>query len=147
MLKKNDTVPNFSLIGIGANGEKRKISLSEFKGKDIVLYFYPKDGTKDCTIEACNFRDSLNIINRAIIIGISGDSIDDHSKFHKEQLLNFYLLSDTDFNIAKLFDAWDEKTQSCKRQTFLLNGDFKIIKEWRDIDVINHATEIAKFLY
>ena len=109
MLKKGDKVPNFSLKGIDANGHFRYIDLSDFEDKNIVLYFYPADGTQNCTIEACAFRDKLNTINRAVVIGISSDSVQSHALFREQYFLNFNLLSDEDHIVSDMFGAWDDE--------------------------------------
>jgi len=142
MLKIGDIVPDFSLPGIDEKGEIRSIKLSDYSNKNVILYFYPKDDTQYCTIEACSFRDKLNIISKAKVIGISKDSIRSHMAFKNKHLINFALLSDTDNKVANLFGSWDNDSQLPLRHTFLINVDKKIIKEWREVDVANHADEV-----
>jgi len=142
MLRVGDKVPDFTISGIRGNGEVGRIKLSDFLGKNIILYFYPADDTKQCTIEACKFRDALNVINKAVVLGVSPNGIDSHRLFHQKHLLNFALLSDENHELAEMFGAWDDVNGSFKRQTFLLNGDGKIIKEWRIVNVDSQVYEI-----
>ena len=102
---------NIKLKGINKNGEEKNFSLNDFKGKRIVLYFYPKDNTSGCTQEACNFRDNINrITSYAEVVGVSPDSIKSHLNFRDKQDLNFILLSDDEHKLAEAFQVWKEKT-------------------------------------
>ena len=93
MIEKDSVVENFTLPGIDENGIEKEFSLYDFKGKDIVLYFYPKDNTSGCTQEACDFRDNMNrLTSKALVIGVSPDSVASHKKFREKQSLNFLLL-------------------------------------------------------
>ena len=108
MLKVGDKAPDFSLI----SDEGKNISLKDFKGKKVILYFYPKDDTSGCTKEACSFRDNINIINKknAVVIGVSKDDTKSHQKFKKKYDLPFTLLSDENLEMLKKYDVWKEKS-------------------------------------
>ncbi len=140
---------NTTLKGIDENGEEKEYRLSDFSGKKVVLYFYPKDNTSGCTQEACDFRDNFNrLTTKATVIGVSPDSIKSHIKFKENQSLNFILLSDTEHKLAEEFGAWGEKSMYGKkyfgiiRSTFILNENGKIEKEWRKVKVKGHVEEV-----
>ncbi len=140
---------NTTLKGIDENGEEKEYRLSDFSGKKVVLYFYPKDNTSGCTKEACDFRDNFNrLTTKATVIGVSPDSIKSHIKFKENQSLNFILLSDTEHKLAEEFGAWGEKSMYGKkyfgiiRSTFILNENGKIEKEWRKVKVKGHVEEV-----
>lgn len=149
-LQVGDTAPSFSLQDQHGN----TISLSDFVGKPVVLYFYPKDMTPGCTQEACDFRDSfarLNNIN-AVVLGVSKDSIDLHKKFAEKYGLNFSLLSDTSGKTCEDYGVWQEKSLYGKkfmgivRTTFLIGPDQKIKKIYPKVKVEGHVNEILQNL-
>jgi len=140
-------------IGLDTNGNETAISLDEFKGKRIVLYFYPKDNTSGCTQEACDFRDNLNrITSAATLIGVSPDSINSHRKFKDNHNLNFLLLSDPEHKLAEQFGVWKEKSMygrkymGIERSTFVINAEGKTEKEWRKVKVKGHVDEVLDYL-
>ncbi len=144
---------NIKLKGINKNGEEKNFSLNDFKGKRIVLYFYPKDNTSGCTQEACNFRDNINrITSYAEVVGVSPDSIKSHLNFRDKQDLNFILLSDDEHKLAEAFQVWKEKTMYGKkymgieRSTFVISPDGEIEKEWRKVKVNGHVDEVINYL-
>lgn len=141
------------LSGIGANGNEKEYSLADFKGQRVVLYFYPKDNTSGCTQEACDFRNNMNRVSaKAVVIGVSPDSIASHKKFQQEHGLNFILLADTDHSMAETFGVWGEKSMYGRkymgiiRSTFVIAPDGKVEKEWRNVKVNGHVDEILDFL-
>ncbi len=141
------------LAGLDAKGNEKEFSLSEFKGKRVVLYFYPKDNTSGCTQEACDFRDNINrITNYAEVIGVSPDSIKSHKSFKDKQDLNFILLSDSEHKLAEEFEVWKEKSMygrkymGIERSTFVIDKDGKIEKEWRKVKVKGHVDEVIEYL-
>ncbi|MBR7159273.1 MAG: thioredoxin-dependent thiol peroxidase [Alphaproteobacteria bacterium] len=141
------------LSGIGANGNEKEYSLADFKGQRVVLYFYPKDNTSGCTQEACDFRNNMNRVSaKAVVIGVSPDSISSHKKFQQEHGLNFILLADTDHSMAETFGVWGEKSMYGRkymgiiRSTFVIAPDGKVEKEWRNVKVNGHVDEILDFL-
>ena len=130
------------------------VKLSSFKGKQVVLYFYPKDDTPGCTIEACAFRDNLPKFDRldAVVLGVSHDSLESHSKFISKYSLNFTLVSDEDLVAHKLYDTWKLKNNYGKtywgteRSTFVIGEDGKIKKVFRKVSPQGHETEVLAAL-
>ncbi|MHA1347079.1 MAG: thioredoxin-dependent thiol peroxidase [Candidatus Heimdallarchaeaceae archaeon] len=150
MLKEGDLAPQFCL----PNEENISVCIEEFKGKWIVLYFYPKDNTPGCTTEACDFTasfDDFSNIN-ATIIGISPDSPERHQKFIKKHVLKHVLLSDIEREVLQLYGAWREKSMYGKsflgviRSTFLIDPEGKIAKIWPKVKVKGHADEVKGIL-
>ena len=139
-------VPDFSLPATG----DQDITLSDFRGKNVVIYFYPKDSTSGCTTEGQNFRDHINTFKRrkTVIFGISRDSIKSHENFKAKQAFPFELLSDADEKACKLFDVIKEKNMygrkvmGIERSTFLIDADGILIKEWRKVKVDGHVDEV-----
>ncbi len=140
MLSIGDTAPDFELLG----NDNKKHRLSEFRGKSVVLYFYPKDNTPGCTREACSFRDSIAKLARkeAVVLGVSRDSIDSHSSFAKKYNLNFLLLSDPDAKVISKYDASKEGASGKPgtiRKTFVIGKDGKIAKIIEQVKPEEHA--------
>lgn len=139
-------VPQFTL---DATGEK-KISLSDLKGNNVVLYFYPKDSTPGCTREGQDFRDNYSKFKRqgTIILGVSRDSIKSHENFKARQGFQFDLLSDKDEVLCKLFDVikmknmYGKQVRGIERSTFLIDGNAKLRKGWRKLKVDGHVDEV-----
>jgi len=137
--------PNFKLPSTSGT-----FQLSDYLGKNIILYFYPRDNTKGCSIEANNFNKSLKIINEnnAIVVGVSRDSIDSHAKFKEKNKLKFDLLSDEKTNVLKKYNAWGLKKFLGKsyygiiRTTVLINGKGKIVKTWSNVRVKDHVKNV-----
>ncbi len=129
----------------------KDVSLSDYKGKAVILYFYPKDSTPGCTTEACDFRDNSEVIKEgnAEILGISLDSINSHEKFIEKNNLPFLLLSDPDHKVCEMYGVWQMKKNYGKeymgivRSTFLIDKDQNIVKEWRNVRVKNHVEEVT----
>lgn len=127
-------------------------SLDQYKGKWVVLYFYPKDETAGCTKEACNFRDGNQaFIKRGItIIGISKDTVESHDTFAKKHQLNFTLLADPEHKVIAAYDSWVVKKflgkeyEGTARNTFLIDPKGEIIKEYKNVNPLTHAREILK---
>lgn len=125
-------------------------SLAEFKGKWIVLYFYPKDNTPGCTKEACSFRDSYHQLQQmgAQIIGISKDSVASHKKFAEKFNLNFPILSDTEMKVIKKYGAWGVKKfmgrefEGTFRNTYLIDPQGNLYKTYEKVNPLTHASEI-----
>ncbi len=135
-----------------SNGEN--VSLSDYKGKAVILYFYPKDATPGCTTEACDFRDSVKKSENedAVILGISVDSVNSHEKFIEKNDLPFLLLSDENHEVCEKYDVWKLKKNYGKeymgieRSTFLIDKDQNIVKEWRKVRVDGHVNEVMEEL-
>jgi len=150
MIKDNDIAPDFSLQS--DSGEV--ITLSSFRGRKVVLYFYPKDDTPGCTTEACSFRDdqSLYLMKGAVVIGVSPDSIASHSQFRAKYGLPFYLLSDPDHQVASLYGAWGIKNSYGKqvegiiRSTFVIDENGRVIKAFPKVKPEGHSAEVLQYL-
>lgn len=150
MLEVGNTVPVFSLI----NQNGSKVSLSDYRGQKVIVYFYPKDHTPGCTRQACAFRDNYEEFkkNNAVVIGISKDDTKSHSSFMNDYELPFILLSDPDFTVANVFGVVAEKSMFGKpylgmnRSTFIIDEYGVIIKVFEKADPDNNAQEILDFL-
>lgn len=147
-------VKDFCLPAIDENGKEFEFCLKDYlgKGKDIILYFYPKDDTPGCTTEACDFRDNLNVLKDvAIVVGVSPDSIESHKKFKDKYGLNFILGSDKDLKVMKDYDAYGEKVMYGKktvgviRSTYIISPDGTIKKHWKNVKAKGHVEQIIKF--
>lgn len=139
--------PHFSLRD--QNGSDR--TLNDYAGHWVVLYFYPKDDTPGCTVEACGFRDEREAIaeyGNAIVVGVSKDSVKSHKKFVDKYQLNFTLLSDESTEMIQAYGAWQEKSMYGKRymgiqrMTLIINPEGKIVKEYPKVTPRQHAAEI-----
>lgn len=138
--------PDFKLIG--SDGKEHK--LSDYRGKKIILYFYPKDNTPGCTTEACDFRDNIKTITdlNAVVIGISKDNLNSHNKFIEKFNLPFVLLSDEEKIVCELYDVIKEKNMYGKRvlgierSTFIIDEDGILIKEFRKVKVKDHIKQV-----
>lgn len=148
MLKEGDKAPDFTATDQNGNSVK----LSDYKGKKLVLYFYPKDDTPGCTKEACSFRDADEVYNKKGIkvFGVSTDSEKSHQKFISKYQLPFDLLADTDKAIVEAYGVWGEKSMYGKkymgtvRKTFLIGEDGKITKIFDKVNVSEHADEVLE---
>ncbi|MEQ7683760.1 thioredoxin-dependent thiol peroxidase [Bacillus velezensis] len=144
------TAPDMKLV----NDSGEEVALTDFKGKYVVLYFYPKDMTPGCTTEACDFRDQHESFAGldAVIIGVSPDSRDKHEKFKQKHDLPFQLLVDDEHKLAEAFDVWKLKKNFGKeymgieRSTFLLDKEGRLVKEWRKVKVKDHVAEALRKL-
>jgi thioredoxin-dependent peroxiredoxin len=149
-LKEGDVAPGFTAATNGGG----KVSLSDFKGKHVVLYFYPRDNTPGCTKEACAFRDEFGALTRkgAVVLGVSTDPAVSHDKFVGKYRLPFTLVADEDKKITQAYGAWGEKTflgrkyQGSFRVTFLIGPDGKIKKVWPAVKPAEHAQEVLAAL-
>ena len=147
-VKVGKKVPDFTLPATG----DQDIALSAFKGKNVVLYFYPKDSTSGCTTEGQNFRDKIATFRRrkTAILGVSRDSIRSHENFKEKQAFPFELLSDADEKLCKLFDVIKEKNMygrkvmGIERSTFLIDDKGVLRREWRKVKVPGHVDEVLE---
>lgn len=150
MVEEGKKAPEFELPD--QNG--KNVALSNLKGKNIVLYFYPKDDTSGCTKEACNFRDEFPKFGKmdAIILGLSPDSVESHKKFAQKYKLPFQLLSDEKRKVIEKYDVWKEKSMygrkymGVERSTFIIDKHGKIRKIFRKVKVENHNREVIEIL-
>jgi peroxiredoxin Q/BCP len=139
-------VPPFSLPATG----EQDIALSDLKGKNVVLYFYPKDSTPGCTREGQDFRDNYTKFKRqnTVILGVSRDSLKSHENFKAKQGFQFDLLSDKDevlctlFDVIKMKNMYGKKVRGIERSTFLIDSNGKLKQEWRKVKVDGHAEEV-----
>lgn len=150
MLEEGKKAPDFKL----KNQDGKIISLNDFKGKNIILYFYPKDNTSGCTKEACNFRDEFPRFKNvdAVILGVSPDSVESHKKFAEKYKLPFNLLSDEDRNVLEKYGVWKEKSMygrkymGVERTTVIIDENGKIKKIFPKVNVEGHNHEILEAL-
>jgi peroxiredoxin Q/BCP len=154
--------PQTSEIAVGArapdfelpSSSGKPVRLGSLKGKQVVLYFYPKDDTPGCTIEACAFRDNLPKFDEldAVVLGVSHDSLESHAKFIDKLALNFNLLSDEDLVAHKLYDTWKLKNNygrtywGTERSTFVIGADGKVKKVFRKVSPQGHEVEVLAAL-
>ena len=150
MLKTNTKAPNFSL----SDQEGKTHSLADYKGRWVLVYFYPKDDTPGCTKEACMIRDNLPMFEKldCVVLGISADSIKSHDKFAEKYKLPFTLLADDKKQVIKKYGAWQKKSfmgksyMGTKRISYLINLDGKVAKVYPDVKPVEHADQVLKDL-
>jgi peroxiredoxin Q/BCP len=148
VLKEGDSAPRFSVTG----DDGSKVSLADYKGQNLVLYFYPKANTTGCTHESVEFRDALKEFKglNTAVVGCSGDSIEDQTKFKTRYKLNFPLLADTEFEVVDAYEARRMKSFFGKsflgivRSTFWVGPDGKIRKIWQKVTPKGHAAEVLE---
>jgi peroxiredoxin Q/BCP len=150
VLKAGDKIPEI----LGRNQDGQTIKASDYKGKKLVLYFYPKDNTQGCTAEACSFRDNYAALRKAgyEVVGVSVDSEQSHRKFIEKQQLPFNLIADTDKTLVEQFGVWGEKSMYGRkymgafRTTFLVdeNGVVEYIFQSKEIAASTHAVQIMQ---
>lgn len=146
ILAAGDIAPEFSL----ENSDGVSISLRDFRGKNVVLYFYPKDNTPGCTTEACEFSANYDefIANDTVIVGVSPDSVKSHSGFIIKQNLKHILLSDINKDVAKAYGVWQVRKNYGKeylgivRTTFVIDKEGKIVKVYKSVKAAGHAAKV-----
>jgi len=149
-LKVGDKAPEFVI----PDYEGKDVSLSGFRGKKVVLYFYPKDNTPGCTKEACSFRDGYAEIKKrgAVVLGVSIDSVGSHIKFRDKYELNFPLLSDVNKDVVQAYGVWKEKSlygrkfMGIERTTFIIDEEGRIASIFPKVKVDEHLEEVLKAL-
>lgn len=150
MLQVGDTAPNFTL----PDQDSIYHTLAKYKGKWVFLYFYPKDNTPGCTVEACSVRDNLEALQKkgVIVFGISTDSAVSHKKFEDKYQLNFALLADEEKNVVNDYGVWGEKSflgktyMGTKRMSFLIDPQGKIAKIYEKVNPKTHIQDVLKDL-
>ncbi len=150
MLKEGDLAPDFTL----QSDQGEPVTLSDMRGKKVVLYFYPRDNTSGCTAEACSFRDDYAqfVMKGAVVIGVSPDTVASHDKFKAKLSLPFYLLSDPEHKVLEMYGAWGAKSMYGKkfmgviRSTFVIDEQGVIIKAFPKVKVAGHAQEVLAYL-
>jgi peroxiredoxin Q/BCP len=149
-IEVGEKAPAFSLTA----DDGKRVRLSDFKGRPVILYFYPRDDTPGCTREACAFRDQQAPLKKlgAVVLGVSTDSIESHGKFRDKYRLNFPLLTDIDHTVAEKFGAWREKnlygkkSMGIQRSTFLIDATGKVARVWKKVNVDGHDAEVLEAL-
>lgn len=149
-LSAGSKAPDFAL----PSGDGGEITLKEYKGRTVILYFYPKDDTSGCTKEACDFRDNVKVIakKKAVVIGISADSAESHKKFAGKYELPFPLASDEKKDVIKKYGVWKEKNMygrkymGIERTTFVIDGSGTITHVFSKVKVPGHVEEILALL-
>jgi thioredoxin-dependent peroxiredoxin len=150
MPEEGAKAPDFSL----PDGSGKTVSLKDFRGKKLVIYFYPKDDTPGCTTESCDFRDNLARVRKlgAEIVGVSADTVKSHAKFAGKFDLPFPLLSDPEKIMLKAYGVWQKKSFMGKtymgivRSTFVLDGRGVIVKTWPTVKVPGHVDAVMEVL-
>ena len=150
MLEPGDRAPAFDLEG----DDGKRHTLKEFAGKTLILYFYPRDNTPGCTVEACAFRDRRDEVaaKGAVVVGISPDGVESHAAFRDKFSLNFPLLADPDHAVAEAYGAWGEKnmygkkSMGIRRSTFLVDAEGVLRKVWKKVDVQQHDRQVLEAL-
>ena len=149
-LETGGKAPEFSLPA----DDGTTVTLASLRGKNVVLYFYPKDDTSGCTKEACEFRDTWKEVKEsgAVVLGVSPDSVSSHQKFKQKYRLPFPLLADTDHRVAAAYGAWGEKSmygrkyQGILRTTFLIDPEGRIARVFEKVRPAGHAAEVLAAL-
>ncbi len=148
-MEEGKKAPDFTAL----NQDGKKVKLSSFRGKkNVVLYFYPRDMTPGCTTEACDFRDSQSSFKNTVIIGVSADSQEKHTKFIEKHSLSFDLLSDPDRKVLEKYGVWQEKSLYGKkfmgivRSTFIIDKKGVIQKIFSKVKVKGHVEKVLEAL-
>lgn len=150
MIEEGKPAPDFTLVA----DDGRSVSLKDLRGKRVVLYFYPRDDTPGCTIEACGFRDVLPDVSDAgaVVLGVSRDDSESHVRFKKKFNLNFPLLSDPEAKVHRQYGAWGRKnmygkeTEGVIRSTLLIDEQGRVAKHWPRVRAEGHAEEVLRAL-
>ncbi len=142
--------PDFCLTGIDEEGRETEICLEDLRGRWVVLYFYPRDNTPGCTVEATEFSQLLDEFKRlgAVVIGVSKDSVESHRKFREKHGLRVILLSDPEARIIKAYGAWGKKFrgEGTIRSTFIIDPEGNITWEKRNVRARGHAAKVLEVL-
>ena len=141
-------VPDFKLSATGG----KTVSLADLQGKNVVLYFYPKDNTPGCTLEGQNFRDQQSKFAKldTVVLGVSRDSVKSHESFKEQEAFNFDLLADEDEKLCRMFDViklknmYGKEVMGVERSTFLIDKKGVLRQEWRKVKVDGHIAEVLE---
>lgn len=153
-LSIGDSAPDFTALAVGGDyGDGKQVSLADFAGQNVVLYFYPKDDTPGCTTQACGLRDAWQqFADQAVVFGVSVDPAKSHKKFIEKFSLPFPLLSDTEQKIVQAYGVWVEKSMYGKtylgteRSTFVIGGDGKLKAIFRKVKPAEHVDLVLQAL-
>jgi peroxiredoxin Q/BCP len=151
MITSGNPVPNFEALSTG----DKTVKLSDYHGKYLLIYFYPKDNTPGCILEGQAFRDNIEQFTtlNTIIVGVSRDTVRVHEGFRCKQEFPFDLLSDTDEKLCQLFDVikmksmYGKQVRGIERSTFLVNPEGLLVHEWRKVKVKTHCQDVLKVLH
>lgn len=150
MVDAGSEAPDFTLPSDNAGD----VTLSDYRGRKVVLYFYPKDDTSGCTRQACDLRDNLPRLDAldAVVLGVSPDPVESHAKFREKHGLNFPLLADEDHQVSEAYGVWKEKSMygntymGIERSTFLIDEEGMVQEAWRRVRPKGHADKVVKAL-
>jgi peroxiredoxin Q/BCP len=150
VVEERSPAPDFTLV----SDSGAQVTLSQLRGRPVVLYFYPKDDTPGCTAQACGIRDAWSEFERsgAVVLGVSPDSPASHAKFKAKYGLPFSLLADTDHAVADAYGVWGEKTYAGKtymgvlRSTFVIDADGTVARAFPDVKPVEHANQVLEAL-
>jgi peroxiredoxin Q/BCP len=150
MVDAGSPAPDFTLPSDDAGD----VTLSDYRGRTVVLYFYPKDDTKGCTTQACDLRDHLPRLDAldAVVLGISPDPVTSHARFREKHDLNFPLLADEDHEVSEAYGVWVEKSMygrtymGIERSTFLIDEEGVVVEAWRKVRPKGHADKVVAAL-
>jgi len=150
MLTTGQLVPDFSL----EDQDGKLHTLAQYRGKKVVLYFYPKDMTPGCTVQAEGMRDSMNDLEAKgiVVLGVSVDDVKSHKKFVEKHNLNFPLLADIDKKVVQEYGVWQDKSlfgkkyKGVQRDTFVIDEEGKLIKHFEKVNPLKHASQILELL-
>jgi peroxiredoxin Q/BCP len=150
LLREGDPAPDFELLSDAGD----TVRLSSLRGRPVILYFYPKDDTPGCTVEACEFRDAYDVFRErgAEILGVSPDDVASHGKFKSKYELPFTLLADPEHEVAEKYGVWAErnsygkKSMGIKRSTFIIDSDGNVARAMMGIKPAGHASEVLDSL-
>lgn len=148
MIDVGDVAPDFTL----PSDTEGDVTLSDYRGRTVVLYFYPKDLTSGCTVQACDLRDTLERIEErdAVVLGVSPDPVEMHARFRAKHDLNFPLLADEDHAVAEAYGVWKEKSMygrsymGIERSTFIIAPDGTVAHAWRGVKAKGHAERVLE---
>ena len=148
MVDKGSLAPDFTLLA----DDGTEVSLSDFRGEKVLLYFYPRDNTPGCTTQACDLRDEAAQLAEmgVVVLGVSPDSVASHVRFREKFNLNFRLLADVDHKVAEAYGAWKEKvnfgvrTLGIVRSSFLIDETGRVIDLWRKVKAAKHAAWVLE---
>lgn len=149
-VREGDLAPDFTLPSDRGDA----VTLSSLRGRRVVLYFYPKDGSVGCTVQACDFRDRVRRFARAgvAVLGVSPDSVRKHARFREAQRLSFPLLADTENAVARTYGLWHEKLffgrryMGMMRTTYVIGPDGRVERLWEHVEHEGHAAEVESYL-
>ncbi len=153
-IKEQQPAPDFTLPAVGSDDivKNDQVHLADLRGKNVILYFYPKDDTPGCTAEACSFRDADHEMQKRgiVVLGVSADDIASHQKFADKYGLSFPLLADTDTKVSQAYGVWKErdmfgkKYMGVNRETFLIDKEGIVRKVWPKVKAAEHAQEVLE---